>query len=123
VTDRDAGRPRPGARPEWDEQRGVALLNTLGLSEKVAAWPDEPSGGQQQRVAIARALVSLPDLILADEPTASLDREAGRIAVDQMRNLANRVNCAVVICSHDERIYDVATRRVHIDDGHLREVA
>ncbi|GEO82302.1 ABC transporter ATP-binding protein [Pararhodospirillum oryzae] len=112
----------PLSDPEWDEQRAVALLDTLGLGEKVKSWPDQLSGGQQQRVAIARALVSLPDLILADEPTASLDRESGRIALEQMRALANRINCAVVISSHDERIFDIATRRVHIDDGHLREL-
>ncbi len=109
--------------PDWDGQRALALLETLGLGDRAESWPDQLSGGQQQRVAIARALVSLPDLILADEPTASLDRESGRIAVDQMRNLANRLNCAVIICSHDERIFDVATRRVHIDDGRLHDVA
>ena len=77
------------------------------------------SGGQKQRVAIARALVSEPKLILADEPTASLDKKSGRDAVDLMRRLAKEKGVSVVLVTHDNRILDVADRIVHLEDGRL----
>ena len=86
------------------------------------AWPDELSGGQQQRVAIARVMIGLPDLIIADEPTSALDRVAGRLVVDQLKDLAMRAKCAVVLSTHDERIFDVASRRLHIEDGRCFDV-
>ncbi|MBN9539710.1 MAG: ATP-binding cassette domain-containing protein, partial [Alphaproteobacteria bacterium] len=79
-------------------------------------------GGQQQRVAIARVMIGLPDLIIADEPTSALDRVSGRIVVDQLKDLAMRAKCAVVLSTHDERIFDVASRRLHIEDGRCFEV-
>jgi putative ABC transport system ATP-binding protein len=112
----------PLADPAWDERRARHLLDLLGLSDKVDAWPDELSGGQQQRVAIARVMIGLPDLIIADEPTSALDRVSGRIVVDQLKDLALRAKCAVVLSTHDERIFDVATRRLHIEDGRCFEV-
>ena len=112
----------PLADPAWDEKRARHLLGLLGLSDKAAAWPDELSGGQQQRVAIARVMIGLPDLIIADEPTSSLDRVSGRIVVDQLKDLAMRAKCAVVLSTHDERIFDVASRRLHIEDGRCFEV-
>ena len=72
--------------------------------------------------AIARVMIGLPDLIIADEPTSALDRVAGRIVVDQLKDLAMRAKCAVVLSTHDERIFDVATRRLHIEDGRCFEV-
>ena len=89
------------------------LLSLLGLGDKATAWPDELSGGQQQRVAIARVMIGLPDLIIADEPTSALDRVAGPPVVDQLKDLAMRAKCAVVLSTHDERIFDVASRRLH----------
>ena len=112
----------PLADPNWDEARARHLLGMLGLSDKADAWPDELSGGQQQRVAIARVLIGLPDLIIADEPTSALDRVSGRIVVDQLKDLAMRAKCAVVLSTHDERTFDVASRRLHIEDGRCFEV-
>ena len=102
--------------------RARHLLGLLGLGDKADAWPDELSGGQQQRVAIARVMIGLPDLIIADEPTSALDRVAGRLVVDQLKDLAMRAKCAVVLSTHDERIFDVASRRLHIEDGRCFEV-
>ena len=109
----------PLSDPAWDETRARHLL---GLGDKAASWPDELSGGQQQRVAIARVMIGLPDLIIADEPTSALDRVSGRIVVDQLKDLAMRAKCAVVLSTHDERIFDVASRRLHIEDGRCFEV-
>jgi putative ABC transport system ATP-binding protein len=110
------------AHPIWDGQRARHLLGLLGLGDKAEAWPDELSGGQQQRVAIARVMIGLPDLIIADEPTSALDRVSGRLVVDQLKDLAMRAKCAVVLSTHDERIFDVANRRLHIEDGRCFEV-
>jgi len=112
----------PLSAPEWDEARARHLLGLLGLADKADSWPDELSGGQQQRIAIARLMIGLPDLIIADEPTSALDRVAGRIVVDQLKDLAMRAKCAVVLSTHDERIFDVASRRLHIEDGRCFEV-
>ena len=112
----------PLTDPNWDEPRARYLLGVLGLADKGDAWPDELSGGQQQRVAIARVLIGLPDLIIADEPTSALDRVSGRVVVDQLKDLAMRAKCAVVLSTHDERIFDVASRRLHIEDGRCFEV-
>ncbi len=112
----------PLSDPAWDEPRARHLLSLLGLGDKAAAWPDELSGGQQQRVAIARVMIGLPDLIIADEPTSALDRVAGRLVVDQLKDLAMRAKCAVVLSTHDERIFDVASRRLHIEDGRCFDV-
>ncbi len=110
------------AHPDWDEVRARHLLGLLGLGDKAESWPDELSGGQQQRVAIARVMIGLPDLIIADEPTSALDRVSGRLVVDQLKDLAMRAKCAVVLSTHDERIFDVASRRLHIEDGRCFEV-
>jgi putative ABC transport system ATP-binding protein len=112
----------PLSEPNWNETRARHLLTMLGLGDKADAWPDELSGGQQQRVAIARVMIGLPDLIIADEPTSALDRVSGRIVVDQLKDLSMKAKCAVVLSTHDERIFDVATRRLHIEDGRCFEV-
>jgi putative ABC transport system ATP-binding protein len=99
--------------------RAEEMLEAVGLGGFVAALPRNLSGGQQQRVAIARALVRRPGLILADEPTASLDRKSGRDVVALMQKLAREQGVTVVLVTHDHRILDVADRILHLEDGRL----
>ena len=100
-----------------------AIMDSVGLKDKVDTYPGELSGGQKQRVAIARALVSRPRLILADEPTASLDKKSGRDAVSLMQSLAQEQGVSVVLVTHDNRILDIADRIVHLEDGQLTSFA
>ena len=99
----------------------LALLEQVGLGARSGAYPANLSGGQKQRVAIARALVASPRLLLADEPTAALDKESGRDVVDLFRRLADDTQAAIVMVTHDNKILDSADRIVHLDDGHLVE--
>ncbi|MFN7658898.1 MAG: ATP-binding cassette domain-containing protein, partial [Dolichospermum sp.] len=78
------------------------------------------SGGQKQRVAIARALVSHPKIVLADEPTASLDKQSGRDVVELMQLLAKEQNCTILLVTHDNRILDIADRIIYMEDGQLK---
>jgi putative ABC transport system ATP-binding protein len=100
-------------------RRAVALLDSVGLSDHIDYYPAKLSGGQKQRVAIARALVAQPRLLLADEPTASLDSKSGRDVVDVIQRLAREENCAVLLVTHDSRILDIADRLLHMEDGRL----
>jgi putative ABC transport system ATP-binding protein len=99
--------------------RAMEMLEAVGLGDYGNAFPDQLSGGQKQRVAIARALVANPRLILADEPTAALDKKAGRDVVEIMRRLAKEKGSAVVLVTHDNRILDIADRLIHMEDGYL----
>jgi putative ABC transport system ATP-binding protein len=103
------------------ERRRVAreMLDAVGLSEHHQKRPEELSGGQRQRVAIARALAAEPKLILADEPTASLDKASGRDVVDRMQRLAREQGATILLVTHDNRILDIADRIVHLEDGEL----
>ncbi|MEM7247720.1 MAG: ATP-binding cassette domain-containing protein [Acidobacteriota bacterium] len=94
-------------------------LAQLGLGDRVASKPRELSGGQRQRVAIARALVNRPKLILADEPTAALDKDASRDVVDLLRRLTREENATILMVTHDSRILDVADRIVNMVDGQI----
>jgi putative ABC transport system ATP-binding protein len=96
-------------------------LASVGLAEHSHKRPAQLSGGQRQRVAIARALVRRPRLILADEPTASLDRETGREIVELLQRLAQRDDCALIMITHDTRILNIADRVLHLEDGSLTE--
>ena len=100
-------------------QQAESLLTRLGMEHRLHAKPPTLSGGERQRVAIARALMNDPELILADEPTANLDSKQGRQVADILRTLADTYKVAVVIVSHDQRIYDVADRIVWLEDGRL----
>ncbi|MEM1241362.1 MAG: ATP-binding cassette domain-containing protein [Cyanobacteria bacterium P01_H01_bin.26] len=100
--------------------QAVAMLNAVGLADKLDAYPENLSGGQKQRVAIARALVSHPKLVLADEPTSSLDSQAGRDVVEIMQRLAREEGCTVLVVTHDNRILDIADRILHMEDGRLQ---
>jgi putative ABC transport system ATP-binding protein len=100
-------------------RRAIAILDSVGLSEHVDHYPAKLSGGQKQRVAIARALVAQPKLVLADEPTASLDSKSGRDVVNVIQRLAREEGCSVLLVTHDSRILDIADRIVHMEDGRL----
>jgi putative ABC transport system ATP-binding protein len=106
--------PRP-------ERRNLALnmLSVVGLADRTQYYPEDLSGGQKQRVAIARALVSHPQIVLADEPTAALDKKSGRDVVELMQKLAKEQGCTILMVTHDSRILDVADRIIYMEDGHL----
>ena len=99
--------------------RSVAILEAVGLGDRLDYYPDNLSGGQKQRIAIARALVSQPQLVLADEPTAALDSKSGRDVVEIMQHLAKQQDCTILLVTHDNRILDIADRIVHMEDGRL----
>lgn len=99
--------------------KSEAILEQVGLGERINYYPDNLSGGQKQRVAIARALVSHPKLVLADEPTAALDKKTGRDVVDLMQRLAKEQHCTILLVTHDNRILDIADRIINMEDGHL----
>jgi putative ABC transport system ATP-binding protein len=97
------------------------LLEQVGLGDKVKQKPQDLSGGQKQRVAIARALAGHPQLIMADEPTASLDSQSGHAVMELLRQLAKEGGCTVLIVTHDPRIVDVADQVAYLQDGVLRQ--
>ena len=104
--------------------KAEAMLHAVKLGNRVNYYPSDLSVGQKQRVAIARALVSHPKLVLADEPTASLDSKSGRDVVNLMQLLAKEHNCAILMVTHDTRILDIADRIIYMEDGRLiKEVA
>lgn len=100
--------------------KAIAMLETVGLGNRVDYYPESLSGGQKQRVAIARALVSHPQIVLADEPTAALDKQSGRDVVELMQKLAKEQNCTILLVTHDNRILDIADRIVYMEDGQLK---
>jgi putative ABC transport system ATP-binding protein len=95
------------------------ILTAVGLEDRMNHYPSDLSGGQKQRVAIARALVSQPKIILADEPTAALDKKSGRDVVEIMEKLAKEQGCTILLVTHDNRILDLADRIVYMEDGYL----
>ena len=106
-----------GAPPSRSREVAREVLESVGLAAHVGKRPRELSGGQRQRVAVARALAARPRLVLADEPTASLDRQSGKEVADLLRRLARRDGGGALIVTHDNRILDVADRILHIEDG------
>lgn len=100
-------------------KRAAAILEAVGLADYLDAKPSRLSGGQRQRVAVARALVHGPGLILADEPTAALDRQSGQEVVHLMRDLAKRDGMPILLVTHDPRILDVADRVIAMEDGRI----
>ena len=103
------------------KRRAAELLERVGLADKLKSRPADLSGGQKQRVAIARALAGEPHIILADEPTAALDSVSGKLIMDLLQELAHEQKRAVVVVTHDNRIFDYADRIVHIEDGEIRD--
>jgi putative ABC transport system ATP-binding protein len=100
-------------------QRACAILEELGLGDRLAYKPRLLSGGQRQRVAIARALANLPRLILADEPTAALDKDATLNVISRLRQMAEENGTAILMVTHDHRIIELADRLVHMVDGRI----
>lgn len=99
------------------------MLRRVGFDERMLeSSPVDLSGGQQQRVAIARALVHQPDLIVCDEPTSALDGETGRKVMQLMRELALAANRALIVVTHDARIFDFADRIAHMEDGRITSI-
>lgn len=112
-------RLRAGYSRKQAREQCMEMLRAVGLADRADHFARELSGGQKQRVAIARALVNEPQVVLADEPTASLDRKTGRDVVDLLQELAKRRGCSVLLVTHDSRILDVADRVLHLEDGRL----
>jgi putative ABC transport system ATP-binding protein len=110
-----------GACPAAEmRRRGSEMLERLGLGDRIDYKPKALSGGQRQRVAVARALVNHPKIILADEPTAALDKESSRIVVNLLKQLTTEEGCTVLMVTHDSRILELADRIVNMVDGVIR---
>jgi putative ABC transport system ATP-binding protein len=107
------------SRPERKD-KALSILEMVGLAHRADYYPENLSGGQKQRVAIARALVSHPQILLADEPTAALDKQSGREVVTLMQKLAKEQDCTILLVTHDNRILDIADRIVQMEDGVLK---
>lgn len=110
----------------WDRRKALAkaeeLLRSVGLGDRLRSLPNQLSGGQQQRVAIARALVHDPKLLVCDEPTAALDAASGRTVMELIRNVSVQPDRAVVVVTHDSRVYDFGDRIVEMSDGRIDSV-
>ncbi len=104
------------------EDRAEEALEAVGLGERRNAIPAQLSGGQQQRVAIARALVHDPKLIVCDEPTSNLDHVAGRSMMELLRDVAKSPDRALIVVTHDPRIFEFADRIARMDDGRITEI-
>src|SRR5262245_8480962 len=104
------------------EDRAKEALEAVGLGARLSALPAQLSGGQQQRVAIARALVHDPKLIVCDEPTSNLDNETGHSIMEILRGVAKSRDRALIVVTHDVRIYDFADRIARMDDGKIVEI-
>ncbi len=110
-----------GVRGVMAHERSAKLLTQLGMGARLDFPPSKLSGGEKQRVAIARALANDPLLILADEPTANLDSVHGMAVVQLLTGIAQREGRTVIIVSHDDRLRDIATRIVWMEDGRINE--
>jgi putative ABC transport system ATP-binding protein len=104
---------------ESPRRRAEELLAYLGVGHRAGAYPDTLSGGEQQRVAIARALANRPSLILADEPTAALDKERGRAVMELFQKVAREQGSTVLVVTHDHRALDVFDALYRMEDGRL----
>lgn len=104
------------------EHRALEMLARVGLAERARAMPAQLSGGQQQRVAIARALVHGPRLIVCDEPTSALDHDTGQKIMALFKEVALDAERALLIVTHDARIFGFADRIAHMDDGRIERI-
>ena len=111
-----------GVKRQTAERQAANVLEQVGLGTRGKSLPSQLSGGQQQRVAIARALVHDPRLIVCDEPTSALDHETGHNVMELLRQVALHRDRALVIVTHDARIFSFADRIAQMDDGHIEKV-
>ncbi len=109
----------PATREAERLARAGAMLEAVGVGDRADAPPANLSGGQRQRVAVARALAGKPGLILADEPTAALDKRSGGEVARLLRDLAKRQGVPILMVTHDPRILDIADRVVAMEDGRI----
>ena len=112
-----AGMPRRRAFEDAKE-----ILSAVGLAKRMHLFPNQLSGGQQQRVAIARALVHEPRLLVCDEPTAALDAHSGQTVMELLRRVALQSDRAVIVVTHDNRVFSFGDRIIHMDDGVVTKV-
>ncbi len=112
------GEPRTSA-----VRRATELLDAVGLGNRAGSYPHQLSGGQQQRVAIARALVNEPRLLVCDEPTAALDAKSGQTVMELLKRVAVQPGRAVIIVTHDSRVFGVGDRIIHMSDGRVERIA
>ncbi|MBC2330627.1 ABC transporter ATP-binding protein [Listeria swaminathanii] len=110
-----------GEKGRAAKEKADKLLQELGLTARQNNYPESLSGGEKQRVAIARALMNDPDIILADEPTASLDANRGHKVVQMIADEVKRKNKAAIMVTHDERVLDLVDRVIRIEDGYLKD--
>ncbi|MDE2127709.1 MAG: ABC transporter ATP-binding protein [Armatimonadetes bacterium] len=103
-------------------ERGIELLNIVGLGHRLHHRPSELSGGQQQRVAIARALANRPSIVLADEPTGNLDLKTGKEIIELLRQLNREQGVTIISATHDLKMVDVSDRIVWIRDGRIDRI-
>ena len=108
---------------DWDESivEANAILSIVGLKDRGELLPVKLSGGEQQRVAIARAIVSSPEILIFDEPTASLDGDTGKMIISFVKEKILNENRCIVIVTHDARINEYADRIIHMEDGHITD--
>jgi putative ABC transport system ATP-binding protein len=111
-------------RVPWEEalRSATRTLEIVGLKDRAELPPVKLSGGEQQRVAIARAIVSMPDVLVLDEPTASLDGDTGRRIIDFVKREILTDRRSILIVTHDARIYDCADRVMKMEDGRIKEI-
>ncbi len=110
---------REGYNEEKRRRLGTEILSAVGLGDRLHYKPAKLSGGQKQRVSIARALVANPKLILADEPTSSLDKVSGQDAVNILKKLAREKSATILLVTHDYRILNMADHIIELEDGRL----
>ncbi len=111
----------------WDRKKAIAkasqLLDAVGLGSRLKSYPNQLSGGQQQRVAIARALVHDPKLLVCDEPTAALDAASGRTVMGLIKEVSVKPDRAVIVVTHDSRVYDFGDRIIEMSDGGIDKIS
>lgn len=111
-----------GLSSEEADEKGMELLEHVGLADRFRHRPNELSGGQQQRVAIARSLANDPTIVLADEPTGNLDLKTGKEIIELLRTLNSERNVTIISATHDLKMVDVSDRVVYVRDGKVANI-